>query len=188
MSEKEKKCNCGHDEHGCKDHECECDDDCDCCDDELYEVFRMYRSHGMAREASDPGLKQKIAEENPLVSPDFTFMMPTCNFRNTEIGGVLGLSQLPRLDQNNLIRTRNFKLFLNRIDPQLYRTDFRVEGSSNYAFPLILKEKDYALRDRLENLMRAHKIEFRRGNAGGGNQLRQPYLRPFVPPCRCRSR
>ena len=25
-----------------------------------------------------------------------------------------------------------------------------------------------------------NKIEFRRGNAGGGNQLRQPYLQKFV--------
>ena len=29
MSEKEKKCICGCDEHGCADHECDCDD----CDD-----------------------------------------------------------------------------------------------------------------------------------------------------------
>ena len=26
------------------------------------------------------------------------------------------------------------------------------------------------------NEMRSHKIEFRRGSAGGGNQLRQPFL------------
>ena len=25
-----------------------------------------------------------------------------------------------------------------------------------------------------------HKIEFRRGNAGGGNQLRQPYLQKYI--------
>ena len=154
-----------------------------CCtdDDRLYEVFRMYRSHGMAREMSSAELKAEIAAANPLVSPDFTFMMPTGNFRNTEIGGVLGLSQLPRLDGNNRLRTRNFKLFLERIDPELFRTDFRVEGSSNYAFPLVLKQKDYSLRDRLERRMRDHRIEFRRGNAGGGNQLRQPYLRGVIP-------
>ena len=28
--------------------------------------------------------------------------------------------------------------------------------------------------------MKEFKIEFRRGNAGGGNQLRQPYLKNFV--------
>ena len=28
--------------------------------------------------------------------------------------------------------------------------------------------------------MKDHNIEFRRGNAGGGNQLRQPYLKPYL--------
>ena len=28
--------------------------------------------------------------------------------------------------------------------------------------------------------MKKYNIEFRRGNAGGGNQLRQPYLKPFL--------
>ena len=28
--------------------------------------------------------------------------------------------------------------------------------------------------------MHKNKIEFRRGNAGGGNQLRQPYLKKYV--------
>lgn len=153
-----------------------------CCtdDDMLYEVFRMFRSHGMARECMSEELKAKIAAENPLVSPDFTFMMPTCNFRNTEIGGVLGLSQLKRLDQNNELRSRNFKLFLENIDSKLFRIDFRQEGACNYAFPLILKEADYSLRDKLEARMKKYGIEFRRGNAGGGNQLRQPYLKGFV--------
>ena len=34
--------------------------------------------------------------------------------------------------------------------------------------------------DRLENGMRAAGVEFRRGSAGGGNQLRQPYLKDVV--------
>lgn len=38
MSEKEKKCNCGCDEHGCHDHECDCEEEgCDCCDNEGFE-------------------------------------------------------------------------------------------------------------------------------------------------------
>ena len=28
--------------------------------------------------------------------------------------------------------------------------------------------------------MKDNRIEFRRGNAGGGNQLRQPYIKEFV--------
>ena len=30
-------------------------------------------------------------------------------------------------------------------------------------------------------VLKEHKIEFRRGSAGGGNQLRQPYLKGIVP-------
>lgn len=149
-------------------------------DDQFYEALRMCRSHGMAREVSNPAFKEKIAKENPQVSPDFTFMMPTCNFRNTEIGGVLGRSQLKRLDANNLRRTENFLCFLEEIDSSRFCTEFKTEGSCNYAFPLILQKKDYAFRDRLEAKMRENGIEFRRGNAGGGNQLRQPYLKGVV--------
>jgi CDP-6-deoxy-D-xylo-4-hexulose-3-dehydrase len=28
--------------------------------------------------------------------------------------------------------------------------------------------------------MKKHNIEFRRGNAGGGNQMRQPYLKDYI--------
>ena len=82
-----------------------------------------------------------------------------------------------RLDENNRLRTRNQKIFLENLDPSKYRTDFRVEGSSNYAFNLILQKADIDFTDRLMQRMRDEKIEFRRGSAGGGNQLRQPFLR-----------
>ena len=61
-----------------------------------------------------------------------------------------------------------------------YRTDFMVEGSSNYAFNLVLREADDGLIARLMDRMRAEGIEFRRGSAGGGNQVRQPYLKGIV--------
>ena len=34
-------------------------------------------------------------------------------------------------------------------------------------------------RNKLEKILNKNKIEFRRGNAGGGNQLRQPYLKKY---------
>ena len=55
-----------------------------------------------------------------------------------------------------------------------------MKGSCNYAFNVILSEADLVLRDRLEDAMRASGVEFRRGSAGGGNQLRQPYLKDLV--------
>jgi len=42
---------------------------------------------------------------------------------------------------------------------------------------LILKEKNDKLRDALIDVFQKEKVEYRRGLSGGGNQLRQPYLK-----------
>jgi CDP-6-deoxy-D-xylo-4-hexulose-3-dehydrase len=136
----------------------------------------MFRSHGMVRELTDPDMKARYVADNPELNPDFIFAVPAYNARNNELGGILGRSQLKRLDANNARRTENFLHFLERIDPNRYRTDFAVEGSSNYAFNLVLKQADMDLAGRLMEAMRKAGIEFRRGSAGGGNQMRQPYL------------
>jgi len=150
-------------------------------DPKIYETILMLRSHGMVREASDHNIKEKYIREHPDLSPDFIFAYPAYNVRNTEIGAVLGRSQLNRLDENNIKRNKNFKLFLNNLDPKKYRTDFDLEGSSNYAFNLILKQPDPELRQKVEDTLNKAGVEFRRGSSGGGNQLRQPYLRGIVP-------
>ena len=123
----------------------------------------------------------KAIDEHPDLSPDFIFAYPAYNVRNTEIGAVLGRSQLKRLDENNDKRRKNFELFLENLDAKKYRTDFALEGSCNYAFNLVIKGPDPKFRDKVENAMREAGVEFRRGSSGGGNQLRQPYLREMVP-------
>ena len=154
-----------------------------CTDDEdVYQAFRMLRSHGMVRESDSPEFRKKWEDAAPDLNPKFIFAWPTGNYRSTEINAVIGRSQLKRLDANNRRRTENFKLFLSLLDPKLYWTDFLVEGSVNYAFPLVLNRPDPALRDRLMARMDENGIEHRRGNAGGGNQLRQPYLAHLAPP------
>ena len=147
----------------------------------IYETARMLRSHGMVRESLSDEIKQKYARENPDLSPDFIFAFPAYNMRSTELGAVLGRSQLKRLDDNNVRRRRNFELFLNNLDSDKYRTDFDLEGSCNYALNLILKKPDTELRDRVERALGQASVEFRRGSSGGGNQLRQPYLKTIVP-------
>lgn len=149
-----------------------------CTDDEnLYEAVRMMRSHGMVRELQSDGRKFDYVEEFPDLNPDFIFAFPAYNVRSTEVNAVIGRSQLRRLDDNNQRRTDNFMLFLRNLDPTLYRTDFDTDGSCNYAFTLILKEPNPKLCEKVMATLRASGIEFRRGTAGGGNQLRQPYLR-----------
>jgi len=151
-------------------------------DPEVYQKARMLRSHGMVREANSDDVKRAYREEYPELNPDFIFAYAAHNVRNTEIGGIMGRSQLKRLDANVQRRTENLLRFLAQIDGNRYRTDFKLDGSSNYAFNLILKEADDVFVERLMAAMRAAGIEFRRGSAGGGNQVRQPYLKGVVPP------
>ena len=149
-------------------------------DSELFEIVRMMRAHGMVREARSEALRLRYARERPDLNPDFIFAYPAYNVRSTELNAVIGRSQLLRLDEGNRVRSQNLRLFLDGLDVQKYRTDFETEGSCNYAFTLVLKRPDPVLRDRVEKALRRHRVELRRGTSGGGNQLRQPYLRRIL--------
>jgi len=150
-------------------------------DEEVYQQVRMLRSHGMVRESTNDELRNQYQSNNPDLNPEFIFAYPAYNMRNTEIGGIMGRSQLKRLDSNIKRRTDNLKRFLSQLDSSKYRTDFELEGSSNYAFNLVLQNPDNDLVQRLMETMDKNGVEYRRGSAGGGNQLRQPYLKDIVP-------
>ena len=149
-------------------------------DRSVYEMIRMFRSHGMVRESTDKSLKSKFENKYHELNPSFIFAFPAFNMRNTEIGAIIGRNQLKRLDINNSKRNFNFFTFLKHLDKNTFQTDFKLEGCSNYAFPLILKKGCFKTRDKLEMRMSKEGIEYRRGNAGGGNQMRQPYLKNIV--------
>jgi CDP-6-deoxy-D-xylo-4-hexulose-3-dehydrase len=100
--------------------------------------------------------------------------------RNNEIGGIMGISQLKRLDGIVNRRTENFNRFISQLDSNKYRTDFKIEGSSNYAFNVILQKPDNNFVERLMTTMSNAGIEYRRGSAGGGNQTRQPYIKEIL--------
>ena len=106
-------------------------------------------------------------------------MYPTLNFRNNEIGAVIGINQLKRLNSNNKLRTKNFKYYVKNLNPKKYFINYDLKGSCNYAFPIILKTQNLKIRDLFEKYLKKANIEFRRGNAGGGNQLRQPYIKNY---------
>jgi CDP-6-deoxy-D-xylo-4-hexulose-3-dehydrase len=149
-------------------------------DTDLYEMLRMLRSHGMVRELDSESRRREFADEHPDLNPDFIFAHPGFNVRSTEINAVIGRSQLPRLDENVRRRSENLRLFLDNLDSAAYWTDFATEGSSNYAFTLVLRDGDHEQTSRVMAGLRAHGVEFRRGTAGGGNQVRQPYLRRLL--------
>jgi len=149
-------------------------------DEQVYETCRMLRSHGMVRELSDVRHKQPYWDRYPDLNPEFIFAFPAYNVRSTEINAVLGRSQLRRLDDNNRSRAANLQVFLAHLDSEKYQTDFAVEGSCNYAFTLVLKHADRHLCQNVMRTLREAGVEFRRGTSGGGNQVRQPYLRKLL--------
>ena len=149
-------------------------------DSKLYEMLRMFRAHGMVRESTESRLKQSYFKKYLDLNPDFIFAFSAFNVRSTEISAVLGRSQIKKLDVNNKIRSENFRIFLENLDKKIFYTDFDTEGSSNYAFILILKNPDIKLCEKVMATLRKSGVEFRRGTSGGGNQLRQPYLKKIV--------
>jgi CDP-4-dehydro-6-deoxyglucose reductase, E1 len=149
-------------------------------DKKIFEISKMLRSHGMVREAKNNIFEKKMINKYKDLSQKFIFLYPTLNFRNNEIGATIGLNQLKSLNKNNKKRTLNFTFFLKHLDPKKYFINFDLVGSSNYAFPLILNTKSLKIRDKFEKYLTLNNIEFRRGNAGGGNQLRQPYIKEYI--------
>ncbi|NBH14500.1 CDP-4-keto-6-deoxy-D-glucose-3-dehydrase [Lachnospiraceae bacterium] len=153
-----------------------------CTDDEdFYQQMRMYRSHGMLRESSDEEYKRNITAEYPDLNPEFIFMVPGFNMRSTELNAVLGLNQIKRLDENIRKRRENFALFCSLLDSGKYVTEFDLAGQSNYAFIVLLRENNPRMFEQITRLLATEHVEFRRGTAGGGNQLRQPYVRKRFP-------
>ena len=129
----------------------------------------------MTREAS---IRTQTKYAKPDVNPLFTFAVPGYNMRSTEINAVLGSQQLQRLDSNIAARVENLKIWLDNLDPRKYFVDFKVEGNSNYALPLIWA--DPSKKDAVCKVLEEETVEYRLGTAGGGNQARQPYLERYA--------
>ena len=149
-----------------------------CTDNErFYQICRALRSHGMIREMTNESMRNEIINQNPDLNKDFIFLRPSHNFRSTELNAVLGLSQLKKLDKNNNNRIENYNYFMSKLNPSKYITDLELEGQCNYSFTVILKDPSYVTIINVELRLKEAGIEFRRGMSGGGNQLRQPYIK-----------
>lgn len=143
-------------------------------DPDLYELMRMKRSHGLARES---GNLDKYKNQHPEIHPQFLFMTDGYNFRSSDLNAVLGLSQLKRLDDNILIRRENFTKFVGIISEhadKFYLIDLQQQNS-NFCFPFIAKEKETI--SKLKLAFDNNNVEHR--PVIGGNLLRQPFLKGY---------
>ena len=153
-------------------------------DDNANDIVRLFRSHGMTREASQE-LQDNFTNNYPELNPLFTFAVAGFNMRSTELNAVLGIEQMKRIDSNVEKRQHNFKLWLDNLDKYKFYTEFDVEGNSNFALPLIMKkgyEDRFDINDDfsgVRDILDLSGVEYRLGTAGGGNQALQPYLKKY---------
>ena len=149
--------------------------------EEIYQLAKMFRSHGFVRESSQE-VQSFYKEKYPELNPLFTFAVAGFNMRSSELNAVLGIEQLKRLDYNIEIRRNNFKTWIENLNPNMYYVDYDLEGNSNFALPLIMQE---SFKDRLHinddyssvcDILELNKVEYRLGTIGGGSQIYQPYI------------
>lgn len=143
---------------------------------EIYQLAKLFRSHGMTREVSQE-THDHYYEEG--LNPMFTFGVSGYNMRSTELNAVLGLQQMHRLDFNIDCRKENLAVWLDNLDSEKYFTAFDTKGNSNFALPLILAKPDAMALSNICNFLETEGVEYRLGTAGGGNQARQPYLKKY---------
>lgn len=138
---------------------------------ELYELMRMKRSHGLARES---GNLKRYADQHPDIHPQFLFVTDGYNFRSTDFNAVLGMSQLKRLDSMIQQRRNNFSKFVDIINThhdKFYPVHDQV-GNSNFAFPFVCRTPE--ITQQMKTVFEANGVEHR--PIVSGNLLRQPFL------------
>jgi CDP-6-deoxy-D-xylo-4-hexulose-3-dehydrase len=144
-------------------------------DNELYNLMKMKRSHGMAREAQEDKFEE-YKQMYPDVHPQFLFVTDGYNFRSMELNAVLGLSQLPRLDGYVSRRQEIYDRFLTILHGyDLFHIPSQ-EGNSSFCLPFICHKKE--VKEKLEPFLNARGIETR--PLCSGNLLRQPFLKDYT--------
>lgn len=142
--------------------------------EELYDLMKMKRSHGMSRESIN---SIAYANKYPLIDPQFLFITDGYNFRNHEIPAVLGSAQLKRLDKMIEKRRHNYKKFIKIISQHSdkFYVPYQSDENSNFAFPLVSKTK------LNHSLLRAklHQAGIEKRPVVGGDLLSHPFLSKY---------
>ena len=146
---------------------------------EIDTLVKMKRGHGLLRDCQNEILINKTKKKLTELNSDFIFLTEGFNLRNNELSAVIGLQQLKRLNKIIKARNLNHRLFIKHLRKDIFFTDFNLKGSSNYAFQLILKKRNKKLFNKVLSVLKKNAIEYRVGSVGGGNQLRQPYLKSY---------
>jgi len=142
-------------------------------EENFYEILRAKRSHGLAREHGTIRFEH-FKSQYPDVAEEFLFSTEGFNCRNTEMGAVLGLSQIKRLDAIIVRRREILDRFIKmtwKKHPDLFES-FDTAGNSSFCLPFICKKREMCA--RLKRFLSDNGVECR--PLCGGNLLRHPFL------------
>jgi CDP-6-deoxy-D-xylo-4-hexulose-3-dehydrase len=143
-------------------------------DHRIYDMMRLKRSHGLARESDN---KDVYYETYSDLNKEFLFVTDGYNFRNHELGAVLGLSQLKRLDTMIEKRNENYQKFVKILSNYCHKVYVPIVSNrmSSFCFPIVFKDKIFC--EQFKDLCVLYGIEHR--PIIGGNLLKQPYLNHY---------
>ena len=147
-------------------------------DEDLFKLFVLKRSHGLARELP-PEYHADLKAKYPDIDFRFLFLTDGFNVRNTEFNAVLGLAQLRRIDEFIRIRNRNYARFVAMC--KRYLDELIVlenEGISSFTLPFLFRRRER--KEAFQRLIQAAGIESR--PLISGNLLRQPFLHHYYDP------
>ena len=144
-------------------------------DEELYKLFLLKRSHGLAREMPAEN-HARLKETYKGIDFNFLFLTDGFNVRNTEFNAVLGLTQMACIDEFILKRNNNYMTFLSickEYQNELLLLD--VPGISSFVLPFLFKNVEK--KQKFQEIIRTAGIESR--PLISGNLLRQPFLNKY---------
>ena len=141
---------------------------------DLYDLMKMKRSHGMARESIN---FEKHAQRWSNIDKQFLFMTDGYNFRNHELPAVLGIRQLKRLDSMIKKRRANHTKFCSIVKDfnHLFYPIKDNPGNSSFCLPFVCKSRTIML--QLKKIFKECNIEYR--PIVSGNLLNQPFLQNY---------
>ena len=141
-------------------------------------VLRMVRSHGWDRHLLETQ-QSKLRSQYGISDfhAKYTFYDLAYNLRPTEIQGFLGVDQLKYLDEMVQKRAENYAA-LEQIyeNDDFIRTENKTSKNSNFAFPVICKNKK--LQEKYIRKCTAAGIEIR--PIAGGMTTDQPFYKKYV--------
>lgn len=122
-------------------------------DDDFYYTLLMMRSHGWDRDLPKE-IQEKLRKENNISEFDslYTFYLPGFNLRSTDLQAFIGIRSIDKLDDYTKKRNNNFKLYKNLIkNNELSITVRSSDFISNFAYPIVSKNRTYIINNLLEN-------------------------------------